>query len=373
MKNKKGFTLIEILSTIVIIAILSSVTITSFIIIKNKALQKDLEAKLEIVELAAYKYGNDNKDDIWAEESGCRNITTNELINLGYLKSDSENINQMINPVTKKPINKIFNICYNNDIVVKDITIDEDYSVIENTFTYKCSNVSLGAEPFSMNYTGNCSFKDEGEKNWIINLLTSGEISFSKTTLIDAFLVGAGGGGSASYSNDAFERGGGAGGGGYVLTLKKITVTSIASEIIIGQGKNGDEGGTTFAFDNKAEGGKPGSSHNGGGGGNRGGNGWILNYGSSSWTNSTIGESYGGGSTCSFGEGNSNGCYKGNNYAYAAGGNGSYVYQKAKGSGHIAGESSDINGLPNTGGGGGGSDYDKSTGGSGIVIIRNAR
>ena len=148
------------------------------------------------------------------------------------------------------------------------------------------------AKRLEFEYTGTYNERlDDG----VVELLTSGVLTFKKDTIIDAFLVGGGGsGGSADYDG---SYGGGGGGGGYTTTQKNFVVTGKTQyPIVVGSGgpkqttrlKVGNSGGDTTAFGFTASGGRayPNTAYNGSngnyggsGGGAAGANSSGNNYG----------------------------------------------------------------------------------------------
>ena len=110
--KKNGFTLVELLVTMVIIGVVSTIAIIAGIKIREKTLQKNYESKIILAETAAKKYGERNKNEIWNTENGCVNIAIEELIRGGFLKSEEENREVLINPLTSEPMTEIFKICY---------------------------------------------------------------------------------------------------------------------------------------------------------------------------------------------------------------------------------------------------------------------
>ena len=84
MKNKKGFTLVELLSVIVLIGVILSLAVLGVSSIRKTVLEKQyINVKTEI-ELAAEKYYNDT-------ESTQMYVQT--LLDEGYLKADNESKN----------------------------------------------------------------------------------------------------------------------------------------------------------------------------------------------------------------------------------------------------------------------------------------
>ena len=233
-------------------------------------------------------------------------------------------------------------------------------------------------------YTGNSQLIDDGNGNWRIKFLTSGTLVINDilniSNGIDVFLVGGGAGGAGS---------GAGGGGGYTKTIKKVSVTlNNGYAITIGAGGNADEnGGSSSAFGYSVSGGKTGY-YDGGNGGSGGGSGFrkqelaSAGAGGSDGSNGGAGQ-YNGGvgqgtTTREFGEAGEKlyaggGGGGGNNYGPASvcysGGPG------GAGGGGAGGRMGDEGsaGEANTGGGGGGTSGNHFVGGSGIVIIRNAR
>lgn len=228
---------------------------------------------------------------------------------------------------------------------------------------------STGIPEFT--YTGEFLLINDGDKNWRIKFLTSGTLTFTKLNSaangIDVFCVGAGSGGNN------FGTGGG-GGGGYTTTSKGIVpALNTAYEIVIGAGgaaadnsgsvgTYGANGGKTSAFGVAAEGGVSVSGGEGiaqSAGGNGGSGGGYNGY--PGGTDGDNGGNYRDGvygigqgtTTREFGEESGD--------LYASGGYGSN-----------AGKSG--NADPNTGDGGhGAANNIAGNGGSGIVVIRNAR
>ena len=230
-------------------------------------------------------------------------------------------------------------------------------------------------------YTGTCRLIDDENGNWRIKFFTSGTLKFTKlaSTSVDIFCVGAGGGGN----------GGGGGGGGYTKTVNAETLTTGTSyTITIGAGGYRATGGTSsFGSLNKAAGGYV--AGQAGGNGGSGGGGYY--YGGAA---NTVAGGYDGGNGLSHltsligkgqkevsGPNGENGTTREfgetTGDLYAGGGAGE-TYSSTTGllGGYGGGgrsygyEKHGDPGTKNTGGGGG-ARY--STGGTGIVIIRNAR
>ena len=101
MKNKKGFTLVELLAVIVILAIIIGIGITASMTISNKSRDKMYETKIEMIEKAATLYVQD-KPSVLNENGGL--VTVKKLLDKGYLKKDNED-GTVRNPVDNKSLN----------------------------------------------------------------------------------------------------------------------------------------------------------------------------------------------------------------------------------------------------------------------------
>ncbi len=97
--NKKGFTLVEILATLVVLAIVATIAFVSINGISNRTKEKLYEQKIENLENAAILYGDDNKNEIKNTslrygDSGssypCAIIDAKDLVP-NYLDKDNEN------------------------------------------------------------------------------------------------------------------------------------------------------------------------------------------------------------------------------------------------------------------------------------------
>lgn len=85
MKNKKGFTLVEILAVIVLMGILLGFAVPSVINISKKQKANLKEQKIEIIVDAAEEYLKDNKDAYYT-------LKDDYTLNGEYFQSDGENI-----------------------------------------------------------------------------------------------------------------------------------------------------------------------------------------------------------------------------------------------------------------------------------------
>lgn len=104
--NKKGFTLVEILSVIVLISLLMGIGVAGVSRISSNMKEKSLSTKISNIEQAAVLYGQDNRtilqsDDCCVDEKTikCKKITVQNLINEDYLDSENYNGIEYKNPM----------------------------------------------------------------------------------------------------------------------------------------------------------------------------------------------------------------------------------------------------------------------------------
>lgn len=208
---------------------------------------------------------------------------------------------------------------------------------------------------------------DTSNRNWKIRFLTSGTLRFINfhgwTGLVDIFLVGGGG-----SSTTQFRSYPGAAGGGYTNTIKKVSLSiNTDYSVVIGSGAAPGEariGGESSFAGYKAGGGQGTNDDNILGYGGSQGGGYSDGNGNSGQRNKPgpNGES---GTTREFGE------VSGKLYAGGGGSNSNPT------GGEGGGGNKNNPGKENTGGGAGGQNTQGNSigfhGGSGIVIIRNAR
>ena len=119
MKNKKGFTLTELLAVIVIIAILSIGAISGYTTMTNNSKKKAYESKVSEIENAAIKY---------ARESNLLNSTTisvNKLVVQGYLQPDESTANGLAS--INNPENNENMICNLVNININDDLYEAQY------------------------------------------------------------------------------------------------------------------------------------------------------------------------------------------------------------------------------------------------------
>lgn len=144
----------------------------------------------------------------------------------------------------------------------------------------------VGATMPKFTYTGQYNQRDDG----VVELLTSGTITFLNPAVIDVFMVGGGSSGRSGYNSSMFGCGGGA--GGYTRTVRQFKVVANNEyPVTIGDGGSpapygnlhGNPGGSTSFGTFTVNGGSitPGDSNTASGysGGSGGGGGVTFNSG----------------------------------------------------------------------------------------------
>lgn len=111
--KKNGFTLVEIVISIVILALLGVLLSNRIVNSDSKAKEKVYKSKIELALSAAKTYGHDHIDELNA--SDCTDISISRLISLEYLESDSSSMYEYVNPIDNSSLtNKIICVKYVN-------------------------------------------------------------------------------------------------------------------------------------------------------------------------------------------------------------------------------------------------------------------
>ncbi|MEG1288595.1 MAG: type II secretion system protein, partial [Bacilli bacterium] len=104
--NNKGFTLVELLAVIAVLAVVIGISIPVFFKVKETTLEKQFEnVKTEI----------ENKAEKYAKDTSVISMTVQNLIKEGYIEPDKGE--DIINPVTKSTLNcKIIEVTNENGV-----------------------------------------------------------------------------------------------------------------------------------------------------------------------------------------------------------------------------------------------------------------
>lgn len=100
---KKGFTLIEMLITIVLIGALLTLTTVAIIKIRGNIINNLYDDKIEYIESGAKEWGSDNLNSLNASTCSC--VTVEILITSGYITGDEDNRSNLNNPLESQTLN----------------------------------------------------------------------------------------------------------------------------------------------------------------------------------------------------------------------------------------------------------------------------
>ena len=92
MKNKKGFTLSEVLVVVALVSIILLIVIPSILLINRRINRRLLEGKKEVILTAAELYGNDNSN-MFENANAELEITVGILLETGYIEADEKDTN----------------------------------------------------------------------------------------------------------------------------------------------------------------------------------------------------------------------------------------------------------------------------------------
>lgn len=144
MKNKKAFTLVELLAVIIILAILIIIVAPNVINLAGNTKISLYDSKVKTLESAGEKFGNLNINDYkdCKNDSGTSFLNSNctvsirELVTEGYVTPDDE-LNNIIDPETNEPMDGSVLLCFNP----KDVNIYATY--LKNAETPQCKDINV--------------------------------------------------------------------------------------------------------------------------------------------------------------------------------------------------------------------------------------
>lgn len=110
--KKNGFTLVEILAVLVILGVLVALTIPAYTSILTDVKRDNYNSKVTEMEIAANKYGEKIKDEVKDTGSICYRQEISSLVRRGYLLSESDYEDIILDPITNKAFPGVIKTCY---------------------------------------------------------------------------------------------------------------------------------------------------------------------------------------------------------------------------------------------------------------------
>ena len=123
----KGFTLIEVLASVIIIGLILVITIPSYMYVYNTVKDTNYRNKVNVIKQRAVDYGETVKDEIQAlsRKNKCQDVLISDLIKKGYIKSDYTNKDALTNPKSNQEFEENLSLCYcKSDNTVKAFMVN---------------------------------------------------------------------------------------------------------------------------------------------------------------------------------------------------------------------------------------------------------
>lgn len=165
--KKNGFTLVEILAVLVILGILLALSIPAYTSILTGVKRDNYNSKITEMEIAANKHGEKIKDEVKDAGRTCYNQEISYLVRKGYLLSESDYEDVILDPITNKAFTETIKICYCSKIYeIKSYYVEnfenskfyhEEEKVLHNGKIYICKHDYPGNKENGINST----YRDE--------------------------------------------------------------------------------------------------------------------------------------------------------------------------------------------------------------------
>ncbi len=107
--NNKGFTMIEVLTAVVVLSILGTITITSMTSVLKKGTDKYYTNQENMVLMAAKEYYSDHKGELPLTEEDTAEVTLEKLQNNNYIDTVENSKGQECNNQSKVVVSRLKN------------------------------------------------------------------------------------------------------------------------------------------------------------------------------------------------------------------------------------------------------------------------
>ena len=116
--NRRGFTIIELVSVIIILLLLTALISPNLIKMTKKRKQDVYDNKVKFIESAAVSWGERHLESLNKNDCTCVSIAS--LISGGFITGDDKNKNNVTDPRTGESMNSL-DICVSYDIEIDKV------------------------------------------------------------------------------------------------------------------------------------------------------------------------------------------------------------------------------------------------------------
>ncbi len=205
MNKNKGFTLVELLSAMVIIAIVLVILMPGILYMFKDVRRNTLYNKISTIEVAGKKYASNIKDEIKDKTTYNSDGTTNtcytnsdgneltikDLIDLGYVESEVTGDSAVLSPVDSSKLLGVIRLCYCKSSLDVEAYYAEEYDankvyhkgdkVIYNGIVYKCdADAPAGSMGSTYNSSNTTTKSVDREKNTTLVTSSVSKLYFSR-------------------------------------------------------------------------------------------------------------------------------------------------------------------------------------------------
>lgn len=205
MKKNNGFTLVELLSAMVIIAIVLVILIPGILYMFKDVRRNTLYNKISTIEVSAKKYASEIKDEVKDKTTYNSDGTTNtcytnsdgneltikDLIDMGYEESEVTGDSAILSPVDSSRLDGVVRLCYCKSSLDVEAYYAENYDankvyhkgdkVIYNGIVYKCDvDAPAGSMGSTFNFRNTTTKSVDSEVNTTLVTSNVSKLYFSR-------------------------------------------------------------------------------------------------------------------------------------------------------------------------------------------------